>query len=131
MGALQGKSASSTQTLEKEPMAVNEYLEDVRVFLPAKMVMVHDNTAVVMVEREWLLETPEQRQVDADGAHVYLSNRAITSIELLWADGGLIARAGKDEKVVFADGTTGLIGKKSSGGDGGGAPPGLAGPGAP
>ena len=117
LGVLQGQPESATAPPPREPMKVNKYLQDVRVFLPAKLVMVQGNTAVVMVEREWLLKTPSERQVDADGAHVYLSNRNITALELLWVDGGLIARATKEGHAVFAEGTSGLIGRRNMGAD--------------
>ena len=113
MGALSSGPQPTTAGPAEEPMKRNEYLEDVRVFLPAKLVIVHGNTAVAMVKREWLLKSPQERQVDADGAHTYLSNRAITVLELLWEDGGLIARAEKGGHVVFAEGTSGLIGRAS------------------
>lgn len=115
LGAMQGGGKSVASAPVSEPMTRNQYLEDVRVFLPAKMVMVQGNGATVMVRREWLLKTPDQRQVDADGAHVFLSNRAITGLELLWEDGGLIGRAEKGGHVVFAEGTSGLIGRQSAG----------------
>lgn len=97
-----------TEPPVKEPMQLNEYLEDVQVFLPAKLVVQQQDTAVVMVRREWLLESQEQRQVDADGAHVFLSNRAIPRLELFWEDGGLIGRAERDGHFVFRDGNAGI-----------------------
>jgi hypothetical protein len=110
LGALQGTpEAANAKPPVREPMQLNPYLEDLQVFLPARLVMVQDGTAVVMVSREWLLKSSAQRQVDADGAHVFLENRAIPRIELLWEDGGLIARGERDRHVIFADGSNAAL----------------------
>ena len=119
----------------QEPMELNTHLEDLQVFLPAKMVVQQQGTAIVMVRREWLLKSQDQRQVDADGAHVFLQNRAIPRLELFWEDGGLIGRAEKDGHFVFREDLSRPDGRPSAeeaSAEGGDRPaPALGPPGAP
>lgn len=79
---------------------MNQHLGDIRVFVPATTTVLKDRDMRVAVSKEWLLRSEEQRRQDAEGAHVWLSNRNINGLMLAWEDGTPLAMF-KDGKATW------------------------------
>ena len=65
----------------------NEYLKDSQGFLPATATALMGNDLTVIVSKEWLLHSYEQRITDANGLSVFLMNRNVRRLRIQWEDG--------------------------------------------
>lgn len=70
---------------------MDEYLDEVRVFVPASATTMRERDIRIVVSKEWLLRPESQRRTDAEGAHVWLSNRNVNGMLLTWDDGTPLA----------------------------------------
>lgn len=98
-----GSSTPARAVQPDLPFSANDYLEDLRIFLPAKASMVGEGTATVVVARDWLLQSAAEREEGARGARVFLQNRAIHRFILAWEDGTVIATADREGPLVFEE----------------------------